>query len=260
LRRIIIIGTAVAVLVGAAAAYAAFNNYQGTSLAFHPNAGGSTKHPVGLGMTEKLKANAPAGDRAAPLFNIKLTIYGVKMDAGKLPTCSDAKILANKTSPMGSCSPGSRIGNGLVVSSLGPGTDPSASKGTACKPHLNVFNGGPKTQVFYFYTLHSSDCGGLTTGSTAPYDGHISYSHGNAIVNVPLPPDISTKVAGQPNFYGSLITETLNFPQKVNGKGYMVGVGCKNGKRPWTIQFKAKDYTTSGGGTETQTISGKAPC
>jgi hypothetical protein len=250
----------VACLVGAAAAYAAFNNYQGTSLAFHPNSAGSNKHPVGLGMTEKLQANAPAGDRAAPLFNIKLTIYGVKMDAGKLPVCTDAKILANKTSPTGNCPKGSVIGNGLVISSLGPGSDPSASKGTACKPHLNVFNGGPKTQVFYFYTLHSSDCGGLTTGATAPYDSHISYSGGNAIVNVPLPPDISTKVAGQPNFFGSLITETLNFPKTVNGKGYMVGVGCKNGKRPWTIQFKAQDYSTSGGGNETQTVSGKAPC
>lgn len=260
MRRIIIIGTAVAVLVGATAAYAAFNNYQGTSLAFHPNHAGSTKHPVGLGMTEKLQANAPAGDRAAPLFNIKLKIYGVKLDAGNLPTCSDAKIEANKTKPLGNCSAGSRIGNGLVISSLGPGTDPSASKGTACKPHLNVFNGGPRTQVFFFYTQSSSDCGGLTTGATAPYDGHISYAGGYAIVNVPLPPDISTKVAGQPNFYGSLITETLNFPKKVNGKGYMTSHACLHGKRPWSIEFKAKDYTTSGGGTETQTISGKAPC
>jgi hypothetical protein len=260
LRRIIIIGTAVACLVGAAAAYAAFNNYQGTTLSFNPHGSGSAKHPKGIGMVEKLQANAPAGDRAAPLYNIKVTIYGVKLDAGKLPVCTDAKIESNKTNPMGGCSPGSRIGNGLVISSLGPGTDPSASKGTACKPHLNVFNGGPRTQVFYFYTQHSSDCGGLTTGATAPYDGHISYSHGNAVVNIPLPPDISTKVAGQPNFFGSLIHETVTFPQKVNGKGYMVSVACKNGKRPYSVEYKAQDYTTSGGGKETQTISGKAPC
>ena len=260
MRRIVIIGTAVAVLVGAAAAYAAFNNYQGTKLTFQPKVAGTANRPVAMGMVEHLQANAPAGDRAAPLFNIKVVIYGVKLDAGKLPVCSDAKIEQNKTSPTGACPKGSVIGNGLVVSSLGPGTDPSASKGTACKPHLNVFNGGPRTQVFYFYTLSSSDCGGLTTGSTAPYDSHISYAHGNAIINVPLPPDISTKVAGQPNFYGSLITETLNFPKKVNGKGYMVGVGCKKGKRPWSITYKAQDYSTTGGGTETQTVNGSAPC
>ena len=53
-------------------------------------------------------------------------------------------------------------------------------------------------------------------------------------------------MAGQPNFYGSLITETINFPKKVNGKGYMTGVGCKNGKRPWSIQYKAQDYSTIG--------------
>src|SRR5436305_6406966 len=254
------IGTAVAVLVGAAAAYAAFNNYQGTSLTFQPHVKGTKAHPVGLGMVEHLKANAPPGDRAAPLYNIKLKIYGVKLDAGKLPVCTDAKIEQNKTSPTGGCPKGSVIGNGLVISSLGPGTDPSASKGTACKPHLNVFNGGPKTQVFYFYTHSSSDCGGLTTGATAPYDGHISYVGKTAIVNVPLPPDISTKVAGQPNFYGSLIDEKLTFPKKVNGKGYMVGIGCKKGKRPWSITFKAKDYSTTGGGTETQTVNGTSPC
>ncbi|OAI39672.1 hypothetical protein AYO39_00350 [Actinobacteria bacterium SCGC AG-212-D09] len=254
------IGTAVAVLVGATAAYAAFNNYQGTKLTFHNNQAGSSKHPHGFSMAEHLQANAPAGDRAAPLFNIKVTIYGVKLDAGKLPTCSDAKIEQNKVKPTGACPTGSLIGNGLVNSLLGPGTDPSASKGTACNPHLNVFNGGPSTQVFYFYTNSSSDCGGLTTGSTAPYDGHISYKNGNAIVNIPLPPDISTKVAGQPNFYGSLIKETINFPTKVNGKGYMTSIKCKNGKRPWSVQYEAKGYSTTGGATETQTVSGSQPC
>jgi len=260
LRRIVIIGTALAVLVGAAAAYAAFNNYQGTKLSFPPNHAGSKAHPVGLGMVEHLQANAPSGDRAAPLYNIKLRIYGVKLDAGKLPVCTDKKIEQKKSSPTGNCPKGSVIGNGLVNSQLGSGSDPSSSAGFACNPHLNVFNGGPTTQVFYFYTVHANDCGTLTTGSTAPYDGHIHYVGKWAVINVPLPSDISTKVAGQPNFYGSLIKETLNFPKKVDGKGYMIGVGCLHGKRPYSVTYKAKDYSTTGGGTETQTVSGKAAC
>src|SRR5205085_7075590 len=128
-------GTALAVLIGAAAAYAAFNNYQGTKLTFHNNHAGSKKHPVGLGMAEHLQANSPAGERAAPLYNIKLKIYGVKLDAGKLPVCTDAKIEQNKTSPTGACPKGSVIGNGLVNALLGPGNDPSSSKGTTCNPH-----------------------------------------------------------------------------------------------------------------------------
>ena len=252
MRRLVIIGTAVAVLVGAAAAYAAaFNNYNGSGLAI---GSGKTKP---LSMVETLKANAPAGNRAAPLTNIKLTIYGVKLDVGKLPVCNDAKIESNKTNPNGGCSPGSVIGGGPVHSELGSGTTSSSSAGTACNPFLHVFNGGPKTQVFFFYTKHATDCGGLTTGATAPYDGHISYSGGNAVVNVPLPPDISTKVAGLPNYYGSLITETLTFGKTVNGKPYMVGTACKAGKRPWSIAFTAHNYD---GSTDTQTVKGSSAC
>jgi len=246
------IGTAVAVLGTAAAAYAAtnFNNYSGSGLAFS----GSKS---ALAMVESLKAGAPAGDRAAPLTDIKVKIQGVKLDVGKLPVCTDSKILSNKTSPTGGCPKGSQIATGTVNSLLGPSTSPSMTGSTACNPFLNVFSGGPSTQVFYFYTKSATDCGGLTTGSTAPYDGHISYSGGFAVINVPLPPDISTKVANQPGLYGSLIKEVLHFGAKVNGKPYMASTSCK-GSRKWSITFTATKY--NGGGPETQTVSGKASC
>jgi hypothetical protein len=253
----VIIGTALAVLVGAGAAYASFNGYSGSALTLAPTGAGSPAHPKAVGMTERLAANAPSGDRAAPLTHIKLTIYGVKLDAGKLPVCNDALIEKNKTNPNGACPAGSVIGNGPVHSELGSGTTSSESAGTACNPSVHVFNGGPSTQVFYFYTKHATDCGGLTTGSTPPYDGHISYSGGNAVINTPLPPGISTKVAGLPNYYGSLITETLSFAKTVNGKPYMVSTACKAGKRPWSITFTAHNYD---GSTATQAVSGRAPC
>lgn len=252
MRRLVIIGTVLAVLGAAGAAFAAthFNNYKGSKLTISKGAKGA------LSMVEMLKANAPAGDRAAPLTDIKVTIYGVKLDVGKLPVCNDGLIEKNKTNPDGGCSPGSLIGNGPVHSILGSGSSPS-TPGTSCNPYLHVFNGGPSKQVFFFYTKSATDCGGLTTGSTQPYDGHISYSGGNAVINVPLPPDISTKVAGLPNYYGSLITETLTFAKKVNGKVYMAGVGCKAGKRPWSITFTAQNY---GGGSDTQTVKGSSAC
>ena len=119
-------------------------------------------------MVQTLKVGAPTGQRAAPLTNIKTTLYGVKLDAGKLPVCTDAKILQDKISPIGVCPKGSLIASGRANALLGPGTNNSASAGTPCNPRLNVFNGGPKTQVFYFWTKSSTDCRGLTTGSTAP--------------------------------------------------------------------------------------------
>jgi hypothetical protein len=256
LRRIIITGTALVVLAGAGAAYAAFNSYAGSNLKISKGAGSKVR-PVALSMVETLKASAPAGDRAAPLTDIKVVIYGVRLDVGKLPTCSDAKIEQKKTSPTGNCPKGSLIATGRVHALLGPATTPSAAASTPCNPYLNVFNGGPKTQVFYFYTKHLGDCGSLTTGATAPYDGHISYKGATAVIDVPLPPDISTKVAGQPGLYGSLIAETLTYAKKVAGRVYMAGVGCKKGKRPWSITFTATDY---GGGSETQTVRGSSKC
>src|SRR3982074_1298254 len=95
LRRIIIIGTALAVLgaTGAALAASNFNTYSGSNLAIDKGAGSKSK-PVPLGEKVTLKAGAvAAGNRAAPLKNIKFTIYGVKLDQGKLPVCTDALIL-----------------------------------------------------------------------------------------------------------------------------------------------------------------------
>ena len=50
---------------------------------------------------------------------------------------------------------------------------------------------------------------------------HVSQQGKFQVTNIPLPADISTKVANKPNFYGSLIKETLNWSKvsiKVKGK------------------------------------------
>ncbi|MBV8431989.1 MAG: hypothetical protein JO244_12535 [Solirubrobacterales bacterium] len=253
MRRLAIIGTAIAVLGAAAAAYAAsnYNNYSGSNLKISASKKGA------LSLVETLKASAPGSDRAAPLQDIKYKIYGVKLDTGKLPVCTDSKIESNKTNPDGGCSPGSLIGNGPTHSVLGSGTDPTAP-GTPCKPYLHIFNGGPKTQVEFFYTKSATDCGGLTTGATAPFDGHISYAGGYAVIDVPQPPDISTNVAGLPNYYGSLIAAAYSFGKTVNGKPYMTSVACKGGKRPWSITYTDQKY--NGGGSETSTVKGSSKC
>ena len=262
MRRIIIIGTALAMLVGAAAAYAAFNSYSGSKLSFSPNGAGTKAKPMALGMVENLKASAPAGDRAAPLTDIKVTIYGARTNGGDFPKCTDAMVTANTTKYDKACPKGSRIGSGPVHALLGPASSPSTTGSVQCNTFLHVYNGGPKTQVFFFTTNSPTDCANLVTGQTAPYDGHISYSGKNLVINVPLPPDVSTKVAGHTGLYGSLITEALTFPRstkKAHGRteGYMESVACKGHKRPYSIKFTATKY---GGGTETRTVSGSAKC
>jgi hypothetical protein len=262
LRRLIIIGTALTALIAASAAYAVtfFNTYKGSKVVVAPTVAGSKSHPVSVGETEVLKAGSTtSGDRAAPLKDIKTTIYGVKTNGGKLPKCTDAMIVnGGKTGQWDkACPKGSLIAMGPVKALLGSGSDPSIATGGsfACNTILHVYNGGPKTQVFFFTTKTASDCGGLKTGDTAPYDGHISYKGKNLVVNVPLPPDISTETAGHPNLYASLIGQTLVYKKSTK---YMDTVACGKGhKRPYSIQFTAQDYN---GGNETQTIKGKDKC
>ena len=272
MKRIVIIGTALAVLVGAAAALAAnFNNYNGSKLAFAPKGAGTAKAPKPVNMTETLQANAPAGDRAAPLTHITVKVYGVKTNGNLFPTCTDKQINANTTKYELACPTKSRVAQGPVHSLLGPSTDPSSAQppASSCNPYLKVFNGGKSSQVFFFTTTtHTPNpskytCAGLPTGATAPYDGTVKYQGKYWVLDLPLPPDISNKVANTPGLYGSLISEVLSpisETTKAGGKtrAYMESVACQGKTRPYSITFTADQYHT--GTPETQTVSGSAPC
>jgi hypothetical protein len=255
LRRIIIIGTAIAVLVGAASAYAALNNY--TANVTVSGGAGSSKSPVPVAITENYgAANATAGLVAAPLVDIKTTIYGVESNAGKFPSCNGNTISVRKTDSF--CPSKALIATGPVTAKL---TSPKLTASAPCDPFLHVWNGGGHTQWFFFTTGGSHQCGSLHTGDTQAYPATTSQQGKNLVINVPLPSYVSTAVAHHPGLYGSLIAETLSYRKlttKVNGKtvGYVSSVGCLHGKRPWSVQFTA----VSGSTKESKTVSGSARC
>jgi hypothetical protein len=255
-----IIGTAVAVLAGAAVAYgASLNNYT-AKLSFTSSKSGSASKPVGLGFTEKLSAaNVTSGKVAAPLVDIKTTIYGMTANLKDFKTCSTT-VIDTGPSFNASCPAGSEVGTGQVTAALG---GPAlTAPGSACDPSLVVYNGGGGKEN-YFFTAVGTQCGGLRTGSTPPYVGTAKTSGKNLVLNVPLPPDVSTMVAGQTGLYGSLIGETLNIKSlstKVKGKTVyaLASVGCKSGKRPWSVAFTA--VPAAGQAGVTQTVTGSSKC
>jgi hypothetical protein len=251
-----------AVLAGAGAAYAALNTYAGSSVSIGTSKAGTPAKPVPTGYTETLTAaNLAAGKVAAPLVNIKTVIYGLKADFKDFPTCSKAKItLGPKFN--GNCPKGSEVSSGKVMAKLG-GPTLDASKAIPCTPDLVVYNGGGGTEWFFFTTSASAPCAGLHTGQTPPYPGKVSYSGKNMVINVPLPADVSTMVAGQPNFYGSLIKETLKTTTekaKVHGKTVysLESIGCKGNKRPWSVTFSA--VPAAGQPAQNSTVSGFSKC
>jgi hypothetical protein len=256
-RRIIIICTALGVLVTAGVAYAALNSYT-AKFSFSPGKAGSAKSPLPVAFTETFgAANAATGSRAAPLIDIKTTVYGLVANPKAFPTCSGPEMSVKKGDSF--CPKNALVATGPVNALLG-GTDLTKA-GAQCNPFLHVWNAGGGKLWYFFTTGGRFQCAGLTTGQTAAYPGFIKKQGKNLVTDVPLPPDVSTKVANQPNLYGSLIKEALTFRKlttKVKGKtvGFTSSVGCKSGKRPFSVAFTA----VSGSARETKVVTGSVPC
>jgi hypothetical protein len=261
-RRTIIIGTAIAMLVGASAAFASFNSYS-VSTKFSPNKAGSTKSPSPLGVTQVYDAFGTSPNRPAPLKDLKTTIYGLVSNAKYFPKCSKTTIETNEKL----CPKGALVAQGTIHSVLGPGNNGLATtKTTVCDPGLDVWNAGAGKLWFFFTAKSALQCGGLQTGAAAPFAATVTQKGKTLVIDVPQPAYVSTKVANITNFYSSLIHEQLVFRKlttTVKGKkvGFIASVACKGGTRPWAQSFTAVNFTGSAGGaTSTSTVTGSDKC
>ena len=275
MRRIIIIGTALAVLGGGAAALAAgsFNNYK-ASETFSPVKSGSAKHPSPMSITEDWKASGTNGHPTAPLTKIVAKIYGMKTYGQDFPTCTAAKINgdgANTGKWNKVCPKASLIGQGPVESVFVNPNPPYNVIGT-CDPYLWIYNGGAKTQVFFFtedtFTPNPSKykClgGNVHTGAAPAYNGHISMSGKTWVLTIPLPGSVSTN-AGGTGLYASLQHLHVHYSHKnikKNGKtiGYGMSVACQSNKRPWSFAYTAQNYNGLSPHTQTVVKGGKPSC
>lgn len=277
MRRIIIIGTAFAVLTGGGVALAAgnFDTFSATQT-FSPNHAGSKAKPSPLGISEHWTAKGSTGGNAAPLTKIVAKIYGLKYNGKDFPACTASQI-NQKNGNNGKwdnvCPTGSFIGGGPVKAKV---TAPSGvGSGSNCDPELRIFNGGKNTQTFFFVdnpwkdkwgTVPSSDeCAGATTGkSCVAYTGKLSYQGPYAVLTIVLPPCASTDAAGL-HLYAALQDLKVTYKKltkKVHGKtvGYGESVGCKGGKRPWSFTFTAQNYQGHSPSQQTTVVSGKQAC
>jgi hypothetical protein len=267
------IGAALAALGGAAVALAAgsFNTYKATQT-FTPNHAGSKSKPAAFKTTvEDWKANGTSGRKAAPLIKIVAKIYGQVTNGKQFPTCTSSKINAagnthhwNKVCPKGSL-----IGQGPVNALFMNPNAPYNEVGT-CNPYLYIYNGGPKTQVFFFTEYpyapgkqYSCLQGHVVTGAAPAYDGNISYSGKTWVLTIPLPPTVSNN-AGGTGLFASLVHlhVTYKASEQKNGKTIPYGesVACQNGKRPWSFQYTAQNYNGQSPHTGTVTVNGSQKC
>jgi hypothetical protein len=265
LRRIVVVATALAVLIAAASAFAAtggLNSYS-ASLKFSPNKAGAGKAPSALGFTQKYIASGTGGNRTAPLTDIKTTIYGLTSDGKDFPTCSKAKIAAAGSDTV--CPKGALVATGPITATLGPVNDQSTSAPNQlpCNPVLDVWNAGQGKVVFFFVDKGSHTCAGgaIQTGAVAPFGGTIKTVGKNLVMDTPVPPYVSFPLTG---LEASLTSETLTWKNLSktlkNGKTahYGASIGCKGGKRPYSVKFTAE--TGPGGAPSSTTVSAAQKC
>jgi hypothetical protein len=258
LRRIVIIGTAIAVLASAAAASAAINTYTAT-FRFTKGVGTPTK-PVPLGFKQHQVAAGTNGNRTATLLDIKTKVYGQIADGKDFPKCTVAKIGAAKSDR--GCPKGALVATGAITSVLGSAANLAAA-GAPCDPLLHVWNAGQGKLTFFFVDqgpAHLCLSGALTTGQVGPYQMTYKRVGKFLVTDLPIPKYVDFPL---PGLVGSLLTSDLNWlkvTKRVHGKTVAANasIGCLHGKRPYSTTFKAQ--LGVGGPIEVQTIPGTAPC
>ena len=265
MRRIVVIATALAVLVGAVTAYAATSglNTYGAKLSFSPNKAGSVKAPAAIGFTETYTANGTGGNRTAPLTDIKTTVYGGVSNGKSFPTCSFTKI-SNAKSDAG-CPKGALIATGSIKAILGPisATSTSAPGQLSCNPLLHVWNAGQGKVVFFFVDQAPNNLcanGAITTGTVGPYTGLVKKVGKNLVLDTPIPSYVSFPLSGVEGSLTNLTLHYLKLTKTVNGKTvpYSGSTGCKGGKRPYSVTFTAE--SAPGGTTQSSTVTGTQKC
>jgi hypothetical protein len=252
-----IIATLVAVLALAAGASAATGGADTGNVSFSSKKAGTKKKPHPVGYTLKIDTNAPAGTLPQVTREVKVRIYGLKVDGKHFKTCSLNKILTAKNDNV--CPKKALVASGAIEATL------QGTGGTAlpCTPNLNVWNGGQGKLSYFFRTEGSHQCGGLQTGSTPPYPGTYKMQGKYFTSDVKIPDAINYPVA---SLTGLLSHEHLFFRSqttKVKGKKYIsqASVACKKGKRPWSVTVLTAPFgSTTSTPSQTSTTSDSASC
>jgi hypothetical protein len=260
LRRAAAIVTALIVIGGASAAYAATQPYTG-GLVFGSKRAGTPAKPVPMPFKLSVKTTTPAGTRPPVQLDIKVRIYGLKLDGKDFPTCSLNRIASAHNDTV--CPKGAEVATGYIHSTLGSSTDFSQA-GAACNPALDVWNSGQGKLTYFFVTnttTHACLGGALKTGSTPPYPGTYKEQGKYFVSDVPVPKYIDYPLQG---LVGSLQYEQLHFTsQTITRKGRTLisqaSIGCLNNRRPYSI-ITTVTGGSAGSAHQVNTISKTAPC
>jgi hypothetical protein len=252
MRRKVFAFTALLALLACSVAYATTSAGNKYAASISAAKSGTAHKPAPTSVTEKFTIkNAQSGHYAYPAININTVIGNIKVEhTSSYPTCTASQInkAGNSKGWNKVCKSASVIATGPVKAELYTPKLTTAGSGFACGLTVNVYNAG-SGKLTFFLTTKNGSCGSLQTGAAAAWTATYKESGSSLNMNVPLPPDVSTKAGGA--FWAAIQSETLNFKKlDTGGKPVIVSTGSKHA---WKMTFTA---TTTGKNKVVSSVSG----
>ena len=127
---------------------------------------------------------------AAPLTDIKTTIYGVKANYKGFPTCSAARSPPPKSDT--GCPKGALVASGLDHGDCSARRRLAPAAGTPCDPLLDVWNGGGGKLMFFFVISGRSSAAACRPARPRRTRHRQAVGQEARDQDTPLPPDVST--------------------------------------------------------------------
>jgi hypothetical protein len=250
MKRIIALATAVVALAAASLALAQVtseNTYE-IKASSSPTTAGSKSKPVPISTSVSIVVGEKSGNRPATWKSLTTAYAGVRQNGDLFPKCTATQI-ANAQSDSG-CPKGSLVGTGKLVGLIGPATD-FTQPGVKCEKDIRVYNGG-KGKESLLLVGPGSKCGGVSYNPPAPMTWSNSGGvAGGQSVKLPIPSNIAHPLPGVTGSVGESVIKYKKVTVKKGGKtrGYLESVGCKSGKRAYTVTIledPAKTFKENG--------------
>jgi len=243
-----LIAALVAVLAVAAVAYAqAQNNTYKVQASITPTKKGSKKKPTPVSVKFNYTVDEASGLQPAAVKTYKIEFYGVRNRGGTFPKCTFQQI--SQAQGGDNCPAGSKIGSGVVQSTVYTTGNPSDPNSFPCTKQLAVYNSGENKGV-----LLLSGPGNQCAGVSQPFIIDASYkpgAGGGEALEFTVPPTVLHPIP-QLTVAVRNVQSTIKLMRKTVKKkkiGVYESVGCLGSSRPVKVTFTQEDGKTGSAST-----------
>jgi hypothetical protein len=222
----------VAMLSIVAVAAAQTNQYTVTGKV-SPAKGGSKAKPKAGSLNFNFQTSEAAGLLPSPIATYSIGFEGGQVNTDLLPFCTAASMTAAKTNT--GCAAKSKIGSGVVKSKVGTAGQPVATA-VDCQLGLTLYNAGKNKAALWLEGGNAANpcIAQIAQAIDAKFKKKGSTTSLEFTVPMQLRHQLGLDIAVTD------VTSKINrivVTKKGKKRGYLEGIGCKDGKRDITVTF-----------------------